>query len=75
MNIVWNSKEYLDVLNECKEGEVVLLKRYPEAGPFLVTDLRNTINFRLLFDLNERTSKYVDPDEQVEVLRTELHIL
>ena len=75
MDIVWNNRRHLDVLNECKDGEVVILRRFPSAGPFLVTDLRNTVDFKLLFNLNECTSEYVNPDEQVEVLQTELHIL
>lgn len=75
MDIVWNNRKHLYVLSECKEGEVVLLKRFPSSGPFLVIDLRNTVDFRLLFNLSEGTSEYVSPDEQVEVLQTELHIL
>ena len=75
MDIVWENRERLYVLSECKEGEVVRLRRFPSSGPFLVLDLRNTVDFRLLFNLNEGTSEYVSPDEQVEVLQTKLHIL
>ena len=75
MDIVWNNREHLEVLSECEDGEVVMLKRFPSAGPFLVTDVQNTMDFKLLFNLNECTSKYVSPDEHVEVLQTELHIL
>lgn len=75
MDIIWNNKEHLGILGNCEKGEVVILRGYPGSGPFLVIDPQTTTELRLLFDLNERTSKYISPYEQVEVLRTELHIL
>ena len=75
MDIVWNNREHLAILKECEDGDVVMLKRFPPAGPFLVTDLRNTTDFKLLFNLSECTSEYFSTDEQIEVLQTELHIL
>ena len=75
MDIVWENRRYSDVLSDCENGAVVMLKRYPESGPFLVTDLQNTIDFRLLFNLDDCTSKYISPDERVEILEAKLHIL
>ena len=75
MDIVWNNRKYLNFLGECKDGEIVILKSCPESGPFLITDSENTVGFRLLFNLYECTSVYISPDERVEVLQAELHIL
>ena len=75
MDIVWENRKCSDILSDCENGAVVMLKRYPESGPFLVTDCLNTVNFRLLFNLNDCTSEYIRPDERVEVLEAELHVL
>lgn len=75
MNVVWDDKNYLDVLGDCEDGAVVMLRKCPGSGPFLVTNLRNTVDFRYLFNLYNCTSEWISPDERVEVLETELHIL
>ena len=76
MDIVWERNiPSLNTLCGCDEGKVVMLKESLELGPFLVIGTKSATGSILLFNLDRNTLDYFSPNERVEILQTELHIL
>ena len=77
MDIVWERKKYFkDILRDYENGDVVLLSKYQNFGPFLVVGCNNDSAGKiLLFDFSDNLSSFFNANEHVKVLQTELHIL
>lgn len=76
MDIVWERKKYFeDILRDCENGDIVLLKKYQNFGPFLVIGYDNGHAGKiLLFDFSDNISTFFDANERAEVLDAKLHI-